>query len=228
MIVFIIFGYFAVNALNSSSSSNDSVQETTESSSAQDVATETSNTSVMNDEEEITRENEDTVIVIDDDEFNKDDIDFVKYLQLAQIDYFEEKAGENWDNARRTQASDNTQIQNLIELNIMESLGAEKGYELSDDEIQDAIEEFQDQFSETENYALAEELAGDDFDEKFETYITQKMTVDMIIEDLRGMVTQQFPEARDEEVAHEAGKEYQMLLSDERSDHQIRIFSDYE
>lgn len=228
MIVFIIFGYFAVNALNSSSSSNDSVQETTESSSAQDVATETSNTSVMNDEEEITRENEDTVIVIDDDEFNKDDIDFVKYLQLAQIDYFEEEAGENWDNARRTQASDNTQIQNLIELNIMESLGAEKGYELSDDEIQDAIEEFQDQFSETENYALAEELAGDDFDEKFETYITQKMTVDMIIEDLRGMVTQQFPEARDEEVAHEAGKEYQMLLSDERSDHQIRIFSDYE
>lgn len=42
------------------------------------------------------------------------------------------------------------------------------------------------------------------------------------------MFLQQFPEARDQEVAIEAGKEYQQLLADERSEHKIRIFNDYE
>lgn len=227
-IVFIIFGYFAVNALSPSNTSTDGGQDTSETDETQGIETDTSTTSIMNDEEEITRENDETIIVIDDKEFNQDDVDFLKYLQLAQIDYFEAEADENWDDARRIQASDNTQIQNLIELHMMESLGEEKGYEFSDEDLEEAIKEFQDQFSDTENYAAAEELVGQDFDERFETYILQRMTVDHIIEDLRAMVLQEFPETRDEDVAHEAGKEYQLLLADERTDHKIRVFNEFD
>lgn len=226
-IVFILFGYFAINALNTSDTASDNNVEAP-TNSQESVQSSTSSTDSIEDEEEITRENDDTIIVIDDKELNKTDLDFLKYLQLAQIDYFEAEADESWDEARRTQASDNTQIQNLIELNIMESLGEEKGYELTEEEINDAIAEFQEQFSDTENYELAEELVGDKFEERFKTYITQRLIVDYIIEDLEEMFLQQFPEARDQEVAIEAGKEYQQLLADERSEHKIRIFNDYE
>lgn len=226
-IVFILFGYFAINALNTSETASDNDVEAP-TNSQESVQSSTSNTDTIEDEEEITRENDDTIIVIDDKELNKTDLDFLKYLQLAQIDYFEAEAEESWDEARRTQASDNTQIQNLIELNIMESLGEEKGYEITEEEINDAITEFQEQFSDTENYELAEELVGDEFEERFKTYITQRLIVDYIIDDLKEMFLQQFPEARDQEVAIEAGKEYQQLLADERSEHKIRIFNDYE
>lgn len=220
-IIFVLFGYIAITVLNSS----DDTPETTEVNTSQNVSSEM-DTSTENDVEEITRENDDTVIVIDDKEFNQDDVDFIKYLQLAQIDYFEAEAGENWNEARRTQAANNTQIQNLIELNIMQSLGDEKGYEFTDEEIEEAKDEFNAQFSDTENYTNAQELAGDDFDDKFTTFIVQRMTIDAIIDDLRAMAEQEFPNTREEDIVYEAGKEYQMLLTDERDDHQIRVFYD--
>ena len=220
-IIFVLFGYIAITVLNSS----DDTPETTEVNTSQNVSSEM-DTSTENDVEEITRENDDTVIVIDDKEFNQDDVDFIKYLQLAQIDYFEAEAGENWNEARRTQAANNTQIQNLIELNIMQSLGDEKGYEFTDEEIEEAKDEFNAQFSDTENYMNAQELAGDDFDDKFTTFIVQRMTIDAIIDDLRAMAEQEFPNTREEDIVYEAGKEYQMLLTDERDDHQIRVFYD--
>lgn len=221
-IIFVLFGYIAISVLNTS---NDA-PEVEEVDTAENVSSEI-NTSIERDEDEITRENEDTIIVIDDMEFNQDDVDFIKHLQLAQIDYFEAEAGESWDEARRTQSADNTQIQNLIELNIMQSLGDEKGYEFTEEEIDDAKEAFNEQFSDTENYQAAEELAGDDFDGKFTTFILQRMTIDEIIDDLRSIVEQEFPNTRDEDIAHEAGKEYQLLLADERDDHQIRVFFDF-
>lgn len=220
-IIFVLFGYIAITVLNSS----DDTPETTEVNTSENVSSEM-DTSTENDVEEITRENDDTVIVIDDKEFNQDDVDFIKYLQLAQIDYFEAEAGENWNEARRTQAANNTQIQNLIELNIMQSLGDEKGYEFTDEEIEEAKDEFNAQFSDTENYTNAQELAGDDFDDKFTTFIVQRMTIDAIIDDLRAMAEQEFPNTREEDIVYEAGKEYQMLLTDERDDHQIRVFYD--
>lgn len=220
-IIFVLFGYIAITVLNSP----DDTPETTEVNTSENVSSEM-DTSTENDVEEITRENDDTVIVIDDKEFNQDDVDFIKYLQLAQIDYFEAEAGENWNEARRTQAANNTQIQNLIELNIMQSLGDEKGYEFTDEEIEEAKDEFNAQFSDTENYTNAQELAGDDFDDKFTTFIVQRMTIDAIIDDLRAMAEQEFPNTREEDIVYEAGKEYQMLLTDERDDHQIRVFYD--
>ncbi len=222
-IIFVLFGYIAINVLTSS---NDT-PETADVNTSEDVSSET-NTTLDNDVEEITRDNDDTVIVIDDEEFNQDDIDFIKYLQLAQIDYFEEEAGENWNEARRTQTANNTQIQNLIELHIMESLGNEKGYEFTDEDIEEAKDDFNSQFSDTENYTNAQELAGDDFDDKFTTFIVQRMTIDAIIDDLRAMAEQEFPNTREEDIIYEAGKEYQLLLADQRDDHQIKVFNDFD
>lgn len=222
-IIFVLFGYIVINMLTSSNDTPDTAEVNT----AEDVSSDT-NTSPDNDVEEITRDNDDTVIVIDDDEFNQDDVDFIKYMQLAQIDYFEAEAGENWNEARRTQLANNTQIQNLIELHIMQSLGNEKGYEFTAGEIDEAKDEFNSQFSDTDNYRNAEDLAGDDFDDKFTSYILQRITIDAIIDDLRALAEQEFPNTREEDIIYEAGKEYQLLLADQRDDHGVRVFYDFE
>ena len=75
---------------------------------------------------------------------------------------------------------------------------------------------------------FAQELAGDDFDDKFTIYIVQRMTIDEIIEDLRVLAEQEFPNTREEDIIYEAGKEYQLLLADQRDDYQIKVFNDFD
>lgn len=218
-IVFMAIGYLVITLINSNS--NDVLENT-----PSEVATDIDNTLV--EDEAVERSSEDVILKIDDQEFSEADLNFLKYLQLAQIDYYEQEEGEDWSNARRIQESDNTQLQNLIELTIMESLGEEKGYEISEREIQSGAEDFIDKFGETEHFEKAQELAGDNFDEHLQRYIYQKIIIDSIIEDLSVNVTRQFPDIREADVSYEAGKEYQLLLADERGDHRINVFYDFE
>lgn len=163
---------------------------------------------------------EGVLMKIDDTDYTEEDIEFMKYMQWIQIEKLE-KEGNDMSEKKRTQNSNNVQLQNIAELKMMASLAKEKGFGFDYDKVKKEKEVFLKKYNDTEMLKEAKESFGDDFDNRLHEYIEEKMMIARVVKEIEKDKKREFENITEDELRYEVATEYQLLLEDERDDHSI-------
>lgn len=167
--------------------------------------------------------NKDEVLKINERTFKKQDIEFLRNIQKAQIDVAakEDTSGDAsfYKQKIKDQDSENLQLQNQVELEAIALLGKEKGYEIDKSDLKKEVASFKKKHQSSEYYKEAEKLFEEEqFYQSLERYVHDQMMRDRVIEEIKKIKKADNPKLKGQELDFEVRQYFDDLYKDAVND----------
>lgn len=188
-------------------------------SEEQQVATEES----VEDKHQGVKLNKDEVLKINERTFKKQDIEFLRNIQKAQIDVAakDDTTGDAifYKQKIKDQDSENLLLQNQVELEAIALLGKEKGYEIDKSDLKKEVVLFKKKHHSSEYYKEAEKLFEEEqFYQSLEKYVHDQMMRDRVIEEIKKIKKADNPKLKGQELDFEVRQYFDDLYKDAVND----------
>ncbi|RXK18470.1 hypothetical protein [Macrococcus sp. DPC7161] len=169
------------------------------------------------------------VLQVNDKAYKQEDIDFLASMQKAQIqkEQMKHKDDKDYDKSFyeqkiKDQSSDNLQFQNRIELDTVTDLTKQKGYNVSDEQLKEAVNAFKSNFKDTEAYkSMHHQLGEDVFNKKLNQLVYDFEMRKRLIQEITKIVKADHKGIKGQELDLEIRKYFEDLYKDAMNDMEI-------
>lgn len=165
----------------------------------------------------------DEVLKINDQTFNKEDIEFLRNMQKAQIEVAakKDKSGDLsfYEDKIKDQDSENLQLQNQVELEAIALLGKEKGYAIDKAKLKTDVAAFKKIYGSSKYFEEAEKLMDQKaFDQLLEKYVHDQSMRKRVIEEIKKIKKADNPKLKGKELDFEVRQYFDDLYKDTVND----------
>lgn len=129
-----------------------------------------------------------------------------------------------WDEQIKYHDNYNVNLSKMIELYSMYLLAQEKGLRVDKQELQKTIDDFKKKVEQSEPAKkLIETSTADEYENRLNTYFTQKLLVEKIYNILKEDVQKEKPNALEKEIAYLTDKKYEELYQSQIESEEIKV-----
>lgn len=129
-----------------------------------------------------------------------------------------------WDEQIKYHDNYNVNLSKMIELYSMYLLAQEKGLRVDKQELQKTIDDFKKKVEQSEPAKkLIETSTADEYENRLNTYFTQKLLVEKIYNILKEDVQKEKPDALEKEIAYLTDKKYEELYQSQIESEEIKV-----